>query len=127
MKRFLFIVMICIFLVGCHMRRSNELKISLYSNGSTGYRWSYRLDRDDIVSISESYDNSGCPPKTAGCGGKQIYTIKPIKAGKVILNLEYAFVNPEKYPSKTAIYEIVVHDDLSISESHYGTYFDEEN
>ena len=118
------VILICFILVGCKDKKN--LKISLYSNGSTGYKWTYQVDKNDIIDISMKYDDSGCPPKTAGCGGHEIYTIKGIKPGKVTLSFDYSFITPDKYPSKTAIYEITVNNDLSIKETHYGTYFDEE-
>lgn len=132
MKKFLFSIMavlLCITMTGCGGKKeqndSNRLKISLYSNASTGYSWSYTVSNEDIISISKYYDNSGCAKDVVGCGGNDVFTIKGLKPGKVTLSMKYAFVDPDERETKTAIYEITVNDDLSISETHSGTYFDE--
>ena len=124
-KMIIIIALVCLILIGCQKNKetNKHLKISLYSNPSTGYRWTYNIDKQDIIDISKKYDNSNCSPKAEGCGGKEIYTIKGLKPGKVTLTLIYSFIEKDKYPSKTATYEITVNDDLSITETHDGSYF----
>lgn len=127
MKKILFsviVVLLCITATACESKKGSEsLKISLYSNSSTGYSWSYTVSDEDIISISRSYDNSGCPEDVEGCGGQDVYTIKGLKPGKVTLTMEYKFAVEGEGETETAIYEITVNDDLSISETHHGTYF----
>ena len=121
-------------LVGCkagkeiekNEKKEKSFEISLYENGSTGYNWSYNVDKEGIVEISSNYDNSGCDQDSDGCGGQRIYTIKALKSGKTTLTLKYSRFNDSDNPDKTAIYEITVDKDLNITETHHGSYFDEE-
>lgn len=106
-------------------KEGDSFKISLYSNSSTGYSWSYTVSNEGIIDISESYDDSNCPPENEGCGGQQVYKVKALKPGKTTISLKYSFVEPDERDYETAIYEITVNDDLSITETHSGTYFDE--
>ena len=106
----------------------STLTFSLDSNSSTGYNWKEKVDKKGIIDVSYKYDNSGCPPDVVGCGGKRVYTVKALKPGKVKLTLTYSFGDGKNLKEKeTAIYEIIVTDDLKISESHSGSYFDKHN
>jgi predicted secreted protein len=98
------------------------LKVSLYSNPSTGYGWKYDIDNKDIITVSVAYDNSGCPEDVDGCGGNEVFTVRGLKQGKAIINLRYCFLDTEECGAD-ATYEFTVNEDLSISEIHYGTYF----
>ena len=135
MKKYLIVLMviIAVTLTACGKSDNNEksdtkidkLEISLYDNASTGYHWEYSVSEDGIIKIDIGSKND-CPKDVVGCGGEAIYTITGLKPGKVTLNLEYKFVDGSRM-EYNAIYEITVNDDLSISESHSGTYFDKEN
>ncbi len=115
-------------LTGCKTKEEHgkSFEFSLYSNSSTGYFWDYELSKDGIVDVSYEYDDSGCAKNVVGCGGQNVYTVKALKPGKVKLSLIYSFFEPDKYDKETAIYEITVNEDLTISETHYGTYFEED-
>ena len=127
MKKYLILLMVIIVLTltacGKNNAKTDKLEISLYSNSSTGYSWSYDVSQEGIINILESYDDSNCPKDVVGCGGEVIYTVTGLKPGKVTLSLEYKFVDGSRM-EYNAIYEITVNDDLSISEEHSGTYFD---
>ena len=97
---------------------------SLDSNSSTGYSWKEKVSVKGIIDVSHEYDNSGCPPDVVGCGGKNVYTVKALKPGRVKLTMTYSFGDGNNQKTeKTAIYKITVTDDLKISETHSGSYF----
>lgn len=128
----IFLSILAIFMIasmtGCKTKKQEEhnniFEISLMDNSSTGYSWKYELSEEGIIDVTYGSDYSKCPKENEGCTGRRVYTIKALKPGKVKLSLTYSFVEPDKYKKKTAIYEITVNDDLTISETHYGTYFE---
>ena len=63
--------------------------ITLESNATTGYRWQFArsLDKDMLELIRSSY--SGNNPKLIGSGGKQLWTIEALKAGKTTIFFKY--------------------------------------
>ena len=132
MKKF-FILLItlltCTCIVGCSFitlpkQKGKTFTISLYDNSSTGYAWTYKISKKNIVNIKEKSDYSNCG-NMIGCGGKKIYTIKALKPGNIKLSLKYSFSGDKDRPYETATYLITVDRDLNIKESHYGSYFDE--
>lgn len=130
MKKMLLVIitiLFCISITACKSKKENQnLEVSLYSNSSTGYEWSYTVSDENIISISSYYDDSNCEKNVVGCGGNNVYIIKGLKPGKVTLSMEYKFVVDGEGETETAIYEITVNDDLSINETHYGTYFNKQ-
>ena len=113
-------------MTGCKTKKNdNSFEFKLASNASTGYSWNYELSKEGIVDVSYVYDDSNCKKDVVGCGGQKIYTVKALKPGKVKLSLTYSFVGTDAKDNKTATYVITVNDDLTISETHYGTYFKE--
>ena len=129
MKRIISILVTVLLFCGCSNgininNNSKELKINLYSNSSTGYEWTYKVSNEDIINISKSY-KTNCPSDVAGCGGENVYTIKPLKEGKVTITFKYARSWESSEYDLEAIYEIVVDKGLNITETHKGTYFEE--
>lgn len=110
---------------GSSKTEGSTFTFSLDSNSSTGYSWKEKVSTEGIIDVSHEYDNSGCPPDAVGCGGKNVYTVKALKPGRVKLTMTYSFGDGiNKKTEKTAIYRITVTDDLKISETHSGSYFD---
>ena len=101
----------------------DSIQISLYSNSSTGYKWTYTVDKTDLVDISSYYDDSSCDKDAVGCGGHEVYTIKPLKSGKAVLTFQYS--SQHSQDTLTAVYELSIDKNLTITENHYGSYFDE--
>ena len=121
----LILVFAIMIMTGCKTKKVDTFKFKLASNASTGYSWDYELSKEEIVDVSYVYDDSNCNKNVVGCGGQNVYTVKALKPGKVKLSLTYSFVGTDAKDNKTATYEITVNDDLTISETHYGTYFKE--
>ena len=122
----LFIVLLCVVTIGCGNKKDGStFEITLPDSASSGYKWSDELSEKGIVEVTSKTDYSSCPKNTDGCSGKQIYTLKALKPGSVTLTLTYAFFDDSKDREKyKAIYEITVDDDLKITETHSGSYFD---
>lgn len=106
---------------GTPSKEANELKISFYDNTSTGTFWEYTMDDESIVEVTHITDYSGCEGQD-GCGGSIIYTVKPLKAGKT--TIEFKWVSHSGELREDAIYEIEVSEDLKITETHKGSYFE---
>lgn len=122
----LILVFAIMIMTGCKTKKNdNSFEFKLASNASTGYSWNYELSKEGIVDVSYVYDDSNCNKNVVGCGGQNVYTVKALKPGKVKLSLTYSFVGTEAKDNKTATYVITVNDDLTVSETHYGTYFKE--
>ena len=122
----LILVFAIMIMTGCKTKKNdNSFEFKLASNASTGYSWDYELSKEGIVDVSYVYDDLNCKKDVVGCGGYNIYTVKALKPGKVKLSLIYSFVGTDAKDNKTATYEITVNDDLTRSETHYGTYFKE--
>ena len=129
MKRIIYgiiIILICGFMIGCGNKKDGStFEISLDENASTGYQWKKKIKKNGIVDLTFKSDYSNCEKNVDGCSGKRIYTLKALKSGTVRLTLTYSFINDNtNKTTKTAIYEIKVDDDLNISETHSGSYFD---
>lgn len=129
MKRIIRVLITIFLLSGCSNginlnNNTKELKINLYSNSSTGYEWTYKVSNEDIIKISKSY-KTNCPSDVSGCGGENVYTIKPLKEGKTTITFKYARSWEQSEYDLDAIYEIEVDKDLNINETHKGTYFEE--
>ena len=61
----LVVTLIYFYLVGCGTKKLTEehdniFEISLYVNRSSGYNWTYKVNKNDMISIEESYDDSEC-------------------------------------------------------------------
>lgn len=99
----------------------NELVLSYYDNTSTGSYWQEKVDKEGIVEVSKKSDYSNCPTNSEKCSGHIIYTIKPIKAGNVQVTFEWLRYNGDV--AKRAIYNIIVTNDLKITETHTESYY----
>jgi predicted secreted protein len=94
---------------------TDELRIQFNDNASTGYYWKYDVSNKGIVDINSKTDYSGCEDKD-GCGGKIIYTLTSLKAGKTTITFKY--LSPSDEVDRTVEYEIEVTKDLKIKETH---------
>ena len=100
----------------------DSLDIKLETNSSTGYSWTYDLAGDDIVILSNTYEEGKNCEGLDGCAGYEIYTVTALKPGNITLTLTYANINNEiLYENK---YDITIDKDLKIQETHSGSYFE---
>ena len=112
------VVILGILLVGCNKKDKN-LTIKLTSNPTTGYDWGYTISTIDIIEMTDDYI-SDCDDNQDGCGGKNIYTIKPLKEGKTSITFNYRSTYEKGVPEETIVYDVVVDKNLNISETHHN-------
>ncbi len=115
------LVGICIALLFNNKNQGSTMSIEFYDNSSMGNSWKYYIDNIDIISINSKTDYSECGDQD-GCGGKIIYTIKPLKPGKVKIDFKWMSIDDKS--QEDAVYELTIDNNLSISEKHSGTYFE---
>lgn len=111
---------------------SQDFVATLAGNPTTGYTWQYVLDKEGVVTVEEQFFTSaeldrmagiepvGEPP--VGQGGKNVFTVKGVKPGDVLLTLEYARSWEENSALAKLTYSLRVNEDLSVvcAASAYG-------
>ena len=99
----------------------DKLDIKLDANPSTGYEWAYG---DDVLVLESRFEEGKDCEGLDGCGGKEIYTVSSVAAGNVKIKFIYARPESGDPYNLVAEYDITINDDLVISETHSGTYFE---
>lgn len=67
------------------------ISVSLKSNPTTGYSWSYKIQEDGIVEMArQKYIADVHKEGLAGSGGKENYIFKGVKAGETKVTFTYA-------------------------------------
>jgi|GEM_PF-992049 len=78
--------------VSLSMRRNSQIEIELDSNPTTGYRWQLMNQvnsRLKLVGSGSDYHPDTTVPGIAGRGGKEVFTFRSLKRGKVTLVFGY--------------------------------------
>lgn len=93
------IVVICVVFIMVLLNkkeRSNDLEydvqqiISLESNPTTGYMWTYVIDNESIAKVeSEDYISNSADGNNVGVGGIQSYTIVGLNEGETKITFTY--------------------------------------
>lgn len=86
------------------------LTITLESNITTGYSWDETANIGDRLVLQQT-DHKYEPPATAalGAGGKEVWTIKALKAGESTISMGYGRpFEPGVAPAKTFTLTVVV-------------------
>lgn len=99
-----------------------DFVLTLTANPTTGYTWQYVLSEDGIVTVEEDFLSASDIDKIAGVepaplcgeGGLSLFTVKGVKAGEVILALEYSQSWEKDDPEAGRTYTLRVGDDLSV-------------
>ena len=68
----------------------NTLTITLPSNPTTGYAWSYTVEGDNLENTADSYAADETANNVSGAGGTQVYVFAATGAGDATINLDYA-------------------------------------
>lgn len=92
-------------------------KLELEANATTGYSWSYSVDKEGIVEFVKDEYISNETNELVGVGGKQIYEIKGLKKGKVVIKFEYKRSWEENIdPIETKTITLMVDKNLNVKE-----------
>ena len=132
------LLILCIALVGCGKKvQEDETKenqnlaaevkdftITLNANPTTGYAWSHTVENSDLIEITSEYVPKQVEEGVVGAGGNQVVTIKGLKPGTTTVTFKYSRSWEPSESDKVAEYVITVDDDLNITETHSGTYFE---
>lgn len=68
----------------------NKLIITLNENPTTGYRWEFQMDKNDIIEFeSDEFNGDENPLGLDGVGGKHFWVFKGVSTGIVALTFKY--------------------------------------
>jgi len=87
------------------------LTITLDSNMTTGYRWSEDANIGDKTVMQQAGHKYQAPAAPVpGAGGKEVWTVKALKAGKTTVSMEYRrpFEPASLAPARTFSLTVVV-------------------
>ena len=85
-----------------------ELVVTLASNPSTGYTWSFQLTREGVIAANGSeYDPT--EPQIPGSGGRERFRFIAVESGQTTLRFEYRRPwETDTPPAQTVTYDVVV-------------------
>ena len=124
MKKMACMVCVAVWLAGCGVDPVNvdendigraimlevdqELVVTLASNPSTGYGWSFQVTREGVIAaIGSEYELTGA--QLPGSGGRERFRFIAVESGQTTLQLEYRRSwETETPPAETATYDVVV-------------------
>ena len=119
-KLFIFsLTAFCVFCIAC-ASFDKQAVISLEGNVTTGYYWSFRQTKDDIVrEVSNEYIPKKSDKMIVGSGGDFLFVFEGLKEGETELIFEYARpwekdIKPIK--SKRYIFKVDSNKKISYSE-----------
>ena len=90
--------------------KSDETKLYLDGNPTTGFSWILHIEDSSIVEIEESSEYLGADG-VVGAPSKFCYTIHSIKPGSTVLRFEYRRPWEKNPPLEVQIYDINVEAD----------------
>lgn len=94
-----------------------KTEVELYHNPSSGYRWEYEMDNEDILTFSESHYTPDKDSALSGKGGgTQHFTFKSKNEGTVSITFRYyKYDNGEKVVISQYIYSYSVNKNGEIT------------
>lgn len=120
MKKRICLILLIVFaalfvlLLGICLNKQRKITISLASNPSTGYSWSYKMSKEGIVKlIASKYQEDKHDSNMVGVGGKEFYTFEALKEGKVTITFIYTSPGGEASTNKNIT--LKVSKDLNIT------------
>ena len=116
-KIFILITLILVF-TGCSSKYDDEIEIKFKSDLKSDYFWEYTINDFPIVKIDENFELDECEEDK--CMGTRYFNITGLSEGKTSITFSYTNGYDIMYE---AIYSIEVFDDLTLDETHSGSYF----
>ncbi len=122
-KRVCILSALSIFLTGCKAKSFESCisNLELMGNPTTGYSWSYTLEDDSIINISEDIQYLG-GEGVVGASSRYKYSLKSLKPGSTTLKFEYKRPWEEKEAEQVRNYEITVKSDGKIKMTEKNTF-----
>ncbi len=93
-----------------YVKKGDELRLTLESNATTGYKWSYveKLDANVLVETSYNYIPDSNKPDMVGVGGKEVWTYKAIADGIAKIDMAYSRPWESVTPYQTFVVKVMV-------------------
>jgi inhibitor of cysteine peptidase len=86
-----------------------ELFVTLQSNWSTGYGWSFQCSPDDVLSLVGEPEYRQDEPVRPGSGGEEIFRFSAVRSGEATVDFEYRQPWDTTTPPAIAVeYHVVV-------------------
>ena len=82
---------------------SQELRVRLASNPSTGYSWSFTCLPADVVSALGAPRHTPQAPGVVGAGGVDTFSLTAVRAGRATLRFEYRRSWEQEVPAAEAV------------------------
>ncbi len=96
---------------------THQFVVSLESNPTTGYSWTYTQSGTGEVALANETYITTSSPKIVGAPGIQEFTFVPAQAGQVVLTFSYARPWEDAEPVKTHTVTLCVQEDGTIKEN----------
>ncbi|KNY25805.1 protease inhibitor I42 family protein [Pseudobacteroides cellulosolvens] len=93
-----------------YVKKGDELRLTLESNATTGYKWSYveKPDANVLVETSYNYIPDPSKPDMVGVGGKEVWTYKAIADGIAKIDMVYSRPWESVTPYKSFVVKVMV-------------------
>jgi len=101
------------------INRGTVVNLTLNSNPTTGYEWSYinTPDKNILNELEHTFISSAKEPNIAGAGGYDIWKYEAIKPGKTTISMKYSRSWENNPAVKTFLLNVVIQDDLVPNQS----------
>lgn len=105
-----------ILFVGCKTTsfKSQEKRLELMGNPTTGYTWTYIISDESIIQVSEDIQYLG-KGEVTGAPSLFLYRIESLKPGKTKLRFEYKRPWEKNKPDQVRFYEVTVRENGKIN------------
>ena len=95
-----------------YVKPSDEVKLELETNPTTGYNWAYSVKLDPEVLIETNYEfvPDNTDPEIAGSGGKGVWTYKALSRGTAVIEMGYSRPWESVQPLETFVVKVIVEE-----------------
>lgn len=95
----------------------NNFEINFDANATTGFSWSYTIDKEGIVElVRDEYIANSTDTLMVGVGGKQYYEFKGLSEGTAVITFTYSQSwDKESAPAQIIAYSLTVDNNLKVT------------